>query len=377
MAYQNAPLDPRIRSRHVDNGNGLDMHILEAGFEQPGRPCVLFLHGFPDLAYSWRKILGPIASAGYHAVAPDLRGYGLTTGWEDGYDVDLRPFRLLNRVQDALGLVFGLGHSAVATVVGHDVGTVIAAWCGLVRPDVFPAVVVSGPVGGPPSLAVDSTAAAGVDPVHYDLAQLDPPRRHYQWYYSTREANDNMLHCDQGVHAFLRAYFHFKSADWEGNKPFPLAAWTADELAKMPEYYIMPMGRGMAETVAPEMPSAAAIAQCEWLPDDELQVYATEYQRSGFQGGLQHYHGATTGVFDDELSLFSGRTLDVPTRIIAGEGDWGFFQKPGLERTVYDYCTNLDGTFRLKGAGHWVQQEQPEQYTRLLLEFLRSVRSQQ
>ena len=139
MAYQKAPLDPCIRSRLVSNSNGLDMHILEAGFEQPGRPCVLFLHGFPELAYSWRKILGPIASAGYHAVAPDLRGYGRTTGWQDGYDVDLRPFRLLNRVQDVLGLVFGLGHSSVAAVVGHDVGSLIAAWSGLVSPDVFPA----------------------------------------------------------------------------------------------------------------------------------------------------------------------------------------------------------------------------------------------
>ncbi|MCX7009877.1 MAG: hypothetical protein NTY53_21985, partial [Kiritimatiellaeota bacterium] len=81
--------------------------------------------------------------------------------------------------------------------------------------------------------------------------------KHYQWYYSTREANDNMWHCPQGVHDFLRAYYHYKSADWPQNKPFPLKAWTASELAKMPTYYIMEQDKGMAESVAPFMPSAS------------------------------------------------------------------------------------------------------------------------
>src|SRR5436190_23305562 len=75
--------------------------------------------------------------------------------------------------------------------------------------------------------------------IHHALAKLDPSRKHYQWYYSTPEANAQMRHCRQGIHAFLRAYFHMKSADWSANKPFPLAAWTADELAKLPTYYVM------------------------------------------------------------------------------------------------------------------------------------------
>ena len=81
------------------------------------------------------------------------------------------------------------------------------------------------------------------------------------------------------------AYYHFKSADWEQNKPFKLASFTAGELAKMPTYYIMDLDKGMAETAAPEMPLAAAIAGCKWLPDKELAVYATEWDRTGFQGG--------------------------------------------------------------------------------------------
>ena len=124
-----------IRARFVERVNGLRVHILEAG--EPDRPCLLLLHGFPELAYSWRKILGPLATAGYHVVAPDLRGCGRTTGWSANYDDDLRPFRHLNAVRDALGLIAALGYREMAAVVGHDFGAGVAAWCVLVRPDVF------------------------------------------------------------------------------------------------------------------------------------------------------------------------------------------------------------------------------------------------
>ena len=99
----------------------------------------------------------------------------------------------------------------------------------------------------------------------------------------------------QGVHDFLRAYYHHKSADWKANKPFELKGWTAEELAKMPTYYIMDLADGMAETVAKEMPSAAEIAANTWLPDGELEVYSDEYARNGFQGGLNWYRVRTGG----------------------------------------------------------------------------------
>ncbi len=110
-----APLDRAvlpagIRSRFVPGINGLRVHVLEAGFEQRGRPCVLLLHGFPEIAYSWRRIMPALAAAGFHVVAPDQRGYGRTTGWDADYDGDLRPFRILNAVRDALGLVSALGY---------------------------------------------------------------------------------------------------------------------------------------------------------------------------------------------------------------------------------------------------------------------------
>src|SRR5476651_1782044 len=107
-----------IRSRILPAINGLDIHVLEAGFETPKRPAILLLHGFPELAYSWRKVMLPLAAAGYHVFAPDQRGYGRTSGWDDGFDADPDQFRTLNMVRDAVGLVYALGYRSVAAVVG-------------------------------------------------------------------------------------------------------------------------------------------------------------------------------------------------------------------------------------------------------------------
>jgi len=373
-----AVLPPGIRSRFVPDINGLRIHIIEAGHDDTRRPCVLLLHGFPELAYSWRKVMGPLADAGFHVVAPDLRGYGRTTGWSAEYNSaeDLRSFRLLNAVRDALGLVHALGHRSVAAVVGHDFGSPVAAWCALVRPDVFRSVaLMSAPFAGPPELPSGTAASRG--DIHEALAKLERPRKHYQWYYSTRPANQDMWHCRQGVQAFLRAYYHHKSADWQPNKPFKLKGWIAEELAKMPTYYIMDLNETMAETVAHEMPSAAAIAACKWLPDSELRVYSTEYERTGFQGGLQWYRRGTGGLDTAELQLFAGKTIDVPSIFIAGSSDWGIYQMPGaIERMQQSACTRMLGCHLIDGAGHWVQQEQPERVSELLVRFLREQQRQ-
>jgi pimeloyl-ACP methyl ester carboxylesterase len=181
-----------------------------------------------------------------------------------------------------------------------------------------------------------------------------------------------MRQCPQGLHAFLRAYYHMKSADWPHNTPFPLQAWSAEELAKMPTYYIMDLDQGMAETVAPAMPSAPAIAACTWLPDDELAVYSAEYSRTGFQGGLQWYRRAIGGQDSADLQLFAGRTIDVPSLFMAGTSDWGVYQRPGtFERMQTSACTHMHGCYLLEGAGHWVQQEQPEAVSSFLTQFLR------
>ncbi|HZS82605.1 MAG TPA: alpha/beta hydrolase [Stellaceae bacterium] len=367
-----AALPPGIRARFVEGVNGLRLHILEAGFAEEGRPCLLLLHGFPELAYSWRKVMLPLAAAGFHVVAPDQRGYGRTTGWDGDYDGDLGSFGLLNLVRDALALVFALGHRHVAAVVGHDFGSPVAAYCALARPDVFRAVaLMSAPFGGPPALSAGA-AAGGEDDIHAALAALPRPRKHYQWYYSTRAADAEMRNAPQGIHAFLRAYYHHKSADWPGNKPHRLAAWSAAELAKLPTYYVMDLAKSMPETVAPEMPSPEAIARCRWLSEDELAVYSGEFARTGFQGGLQWYRCRTIPRYAGELALFAGRTIDVPSCFIAGASDWGVYQKPGdFERMQERALTKMLFCRLVDGAGHWVQQEQPEAVSGLLTEFLR------
>lgn len=385
--YGAAALPPGIRSRFVHDVNGLTMHVLEAGCDGADRTCVLLLHGFPELAYSWRKLMLPIASAGFHVIAPDQRGYGRTTGWDGRYDGDLGSFRLFNLVRDTLGLVSAFGYRSVAAVVGHDFGSPVAAWCSLIRPDVFRSVVLmSAPFAGPPALPFNTVnegpkkvpaTTQAKDSIHDELAALKPPRKHYQWYYSTREADGNMRNCPQGIHAFLRAYYHYKSADWKQNKPFRLKSWTAEELAKMPTYYIMELDKGMAETVAPTMPSAPEIVACKWLPDDELRVYSQEFARVGFQGGLQWYRCATTGKFNAELEVFSGRTIDVPSCFIAGKSDWGPYQRPGsLQRMQAGACTQMEGCYFVDGAGHWVQQEQPEEVSGLVIQFLQRRRGE-
>jgi pimeloyl-ACP methyl ester carboxylesterase len=371
-------LPSTIRSRFVDDINGLSMHVLEAGYETRDRPGLLLLHGFPELAFSWRKVMPALAAAGYHVIAPDQRGYGRTAGWDADYDGDLAPFRLLNLVRDALGLVSAFGYRSVVSVIGHDFGSSVAAWCALVRPDVFKSVVLmSAPFAGPPPLpfnTVDAPRPKPDDPVHRDLAALPRPRKHYQWYYSTRQANADMHRAPQGVHGFLRAYYHHKSADWKNNQPYPLKSWSAGELAKLPTYYVMELAKNMAETVAEEMPSAAAIAANQWLPERELAFYSAEYARTGFQGGLQWYRCGTSGAFTAELETFSGRTIDVPSCFISGTQDWGSYQRPGVFETMQaSACTNMLGCHLVDGAGHWVQQEQPELVGELLLQFVKQL----
>ena len=376
-ALPDIPLPSTIRSRFVNGINGLRVHMLEAGYETKGRPCVLLLHGFPELSFSWRKVMPALAEAGYHVIAPDQRGYGRTTGWDADYDGDLASFRLLNLVRDALGLVSAFGYRTVEAVVGHDFGSSVAAWCALVRPDVFKSVaLMSAPFAGPPPLPFNTAEAPPKvkqdDPVHRDLAALPRPRKHYQWYYSTREANADMHRARQGVHDFLRAYYHHKSADWKDNKPYPLKSWSAGELAKLPTYYVMDLAKDMAETVAQEMPDAAAIAANTWLPDSELAFYSAEYARTGFQGGLQWYRCGTSGAFNADLETFSGRSIDVPSCFISGQQDWGTYQRPGVFESMQSTaCTNMIGCHLVDGAGHWVQQEQPGQVSRLLIAFLR------
>ncbi len=149
----------------------------------------------------------------------------------------------------------------------------------------------------------------------------------------------------QGIHDFLRAYYHVKSADWKGNAPHPLTAFSATELAKMPRYYVMDLDKTMPENVALDMPTPEEIAANQWLTEEELRVCSDEYTRTGFQGGLNSYRLQTDPAYSAELRVYSDRTIDVPSLFISGTSDWGVYQRAGRLEAMRD--TDLH-----RSAGH-------------------------
>jgi len=376
VEYGQDTLPRGVRSRRVDNNNGLSMHLLEAGFEAPKRRCVVLLHGFPELAYSWRHQLLPLAQSGFHVIAPDLRGYGRSVAVPVAFDDVLFPFSSMNRVADVIGLARALGHERVAAIVGHDWGAPVAQWCALARPDIFQSVIsMSNPFYESPSLPVDSAnhphRAEHEADTEKELASLPQPRKYYVDYYASRDANNDMWHAPQGVHDLLRAWYHFKSADWKGNKPFPLKSWIAAEVAKMPKYYVMDLNKGVAETMRAEMPTHAEIAACHWMTEADLRVYSNEYTRTGFQGGLNAYRFLTQPEYSTELNFLADRKIDVPACFIGGAADWGVRQSPGAFEAMRKACTRLLSVHLVEGAGHSIPEEQPDRVTQLMIAFFR------
>ncbi|HXP65480.1 MAG TPA: hypothetical protein VN815_08405, partial [Steroidobacteraceae bacterium] len=245
----------------------------------------------------------------------------------------------------------------------------VAAWCALLHPEIFrSAALLSAPFGGPKRPPAPDAPRTGS--LADALAALVPPRKHYQWYYSTRAADEDMRFCKQGIHAFLRGYYHCKSADWQANKPRALTSRAAIELARLPKYYIMDLEKNMAETVEELVPDADRLS-CAWLTDEELRVYADEFSRTSFQGGLQWYRNATDAKAAMQLQTYAGRRIEVPCCFIAGARDWGSYQSPGaLQSMAESACARFQGAHFIEGAGHWVQQEQPAAVNELLLRFL-------
>lgn len=362
----------------------LEMHFLECG--NKSSPLILLLHGFPELSFSWRAVIVPLAQAGYRVVAPDQRGYGRTVNRTGPvvpiqYQDDLQSFRMLNLVADVVALVSALGYKTVEAVVGHDFGSSLAGSCALVRSDIFKSVVLmSAPFPGPPSLPFDVTeqTARQTEPnmiqVFEQLGSLSPPRKHYVAYFSGPTANDDILQAPQGLHAFLRGYFHIKSADWKQNNPHPLSALSASALAVLPHYYVMPLEATMADVAHRDHPSDEEISRNTWLTDSELTVYAAEYARTGFQGGLNRYRCMVDPRWTQDLFAFSGMKIEVPAMFLSGNKDWGVYQAPGAaEKMKREACSRMaDENFVLvEGAGHWVQQEQPAKVVENILRFLK------
>lgn len=139
ISYPPLPLPAGVTESYIKTDD-LTYHILEAGHHaESKKPLILLIHGAPELAFSWRKIILPLAACGYHVVAYDQRGYGRTTGWDTRpyAEVDLKTFAYSRVVTDAVRLLFALGYKEAQCVVGHDFGAVGASLCALIRPDIF------------------------------------------------------------------------------------------------------------------------------------------------------------------------------------------------------------------------------------------------
>ena len=386
------PLPDGVTESYVDctSSCGMVFHIISAGGDEyHQRPLILLTHGFPELAYSWRKIIPKLADTGYYVVAPDQRGYGRTTGWDTRpyHEVDLNDFTTTNLVRDLVCLVYALGYKEVHCHIGHDFGAIASAMAPLIRPDMFKSSVqMSHPHHAPPTppfgfdnalthtSGLQSSASENID-IQAELARLSPPRKHYKWYNSTPPAAAHWNNPSQGLAKFIRGYFHLKSADWKYNEPKPISAWSAKALEPMPQYYIMPKDLSMPQVVANEMQGEDERLTTRWLSDEELQIYVDEWQRNGFQAALNWYRAQTSSspVQKRDMLLFAGRKIDVPTAFISGEQDWGNFQQPGALDGYKDSCADFRGVTLIPQAGHWVQQEQPEKTTEAILGFLRSL----
>lgn len=365
-------LPPGIRSRMVTGVNGLTMHVLEAGHESGTRPTIFLLHGFPELAFCWRRLMPLLAHAGYHVVAPDQRGYGRTSPKPVPFAQATDTYSITNLASDIVYLAAAMGVPRVEAVVGHDLGAFVAGMCALARPDLFHRLVLlSAPFTGAPAPCVLPKTPFAEDPIHAALASLTPPRKHYHLYFCRPSANEDMWRSPQGLQAFLRAYYHHKSADCPGDDPQPLTEWTAEQVARLPHYYCMPADLNMAQIVAATTAESSAMGECEWLPERDLQLIVAEFGRTGFQGGLQWYRSAVEGTLRRGLAMFAGLKVRVPAIFVAGRSDWCVHQIPGALDTIRNQlATRKVAIHFIDHAGHWVQQEQPHRLADLLLRFL-------
>ena len=381
--YGNNTLPAGVKPRLVPNVNGLTVNMLEAGAQ--GRPLVLLLHGFPNLGYSWRKVMPAFADAGYYVIAPDCRGFGRTVGWDRSWDADPTPFLTLNMVRDQIALVYALGYRKVELIVGHDQGQLIATYAAIVRPDMFLRLTTVASAGGAapsfPFAGTERKPAYTAAELDAEFAKLNPPRRDYQEYWASKQADEDMRHMPQSMSDFFRAFYYMKGGEFPGNqnstplRPMPTAREAAAENARMPEYYVMRRDRGMPVTMVAYMPSKQYIANCKWFTQAECDVYGQEYDASGWTGALHNYRHRRTAFPANiaEQLTFSGRTIDVPAQFIAGKQDWGANRiaggAEGAGKTGY---TKFRGVELVDRAGHWPQEEQPEIVSRQLVGFLKS-----
>jgi pimeloyl-ACP methyl ester carboxylesterase len=311
---------PRHRLVEVPGGR---VHLVEQGTG----PLVLLVHGFPETWYSWRHQLPALAEAGFRAAAMDLRGYGRSSK-----PSDVRDYRMLAHVSDNVAVVRALGEETAA-VVGHDVGSPIAAASALLRPEVFTSVALLG---------VPYTPPGGPRPTRA-FAQLGGEEEFYVAYF--QEPGRAEAEIEPDVRGWLAGFYAALSGEGQGA-------------------YFVPRGGRLRDRFPQDtLPS--------WLTEADLDVYAGEFERTGLTGALNRYRNVDRDW--EDLAAWDGAPITQPALFIGGALDASTTWMAGAIEAFPRTLPGLAGAHLLDGCGHWVQQERPEEVNRLVIDWLRKV----
>ena len=323
-----------IKHRTVAS-NGIRIHLAECGHG----PTVLMVHGFPESWYSWRYQLPALAAAGFHAVAIDVRGYGRSSK-----PTQVQDYRMLKKVGDVVGVVQQLNrelnNSGQVTIVGHDWGAPIAWTSALLRPDLFNGVAGLSVPYAPPA------APSGAKPTERMRALAGSNEFYVEYFQQPGRAEAEI---EEDVRRWLLGFYWCASGD----------------VINGPNISIVEHGRKLGDKfVFPErMPG--------WLSDLDLDTYTQEFEYSGFFGPLSRYRNVDRDW--EDLAAFADRPITLPALFLGGSKDgptiWG---APAIAR----FGETLPKLFRshiIDGAGHWIQQERPEETNVHLLDFLRAL----
>ncbi|MFI0418681.1 alpha/beta fold hydrolase [Spongiactinospora sp. 9N601] len=308
--------------------NGIDVHFAEAG----DGPPVILLHGFPELWYSWRHQLPALAAAGFHAVAPDLRGYGRTS-----IPADVEAYGMRAMVADVVGLLDAL-NEPVAVLVGHDWGAQIAWACAQLLPERFPAVA---------ALSVPYHRRTPT-PLTQDLRRWAGDRFNWLLYFQTPGLAEAELEADIELSVRLLSYA------LSGEAPDGLAVRLLTEL---------PADSRLLDSI-PEPDGLPS-----WLTETDLAYYVEEFRRTGFTGALNRYRNVDRDW--EELPALGVTPVRQPVLFVTGEKDTAtrFMDAEAMR----EYVPNLRDPIVLRGCGHWIQQERPIEVNAHLVDFLSSV----
>ena len=318
-----------MNHRTIDS-NEIKMHIAEDG----EGALVVLCHGFPELWYSWRHQLKALAEAGYHVVAPDQRGYGQTDRPEA-----VEEYNLLQLSGDIIGLVDAIGETE-AVVVGHDWGSAVAYFCSLLRPDIFRAVVL---------LSVPYLQRSWSDIRQTEaMKQIAGENEFYQLYFQEPGKAEHELEAD--VRKTMLMWLYSASGDAPPDKRWRFLFGKSETLLDI-------------GTMPETLPA--------WLTEADLDFYAEEFRRTGFRGGLNWYRNIDR-IW--ELTPFlSGAKIRQPSLFIAGEFDGVITMYRRAFDSLEETMPGLSKKILLPGAGHWIQQERPNEVNDLLIEFLASL----